>query len=147
ALPDHGLGYGVLRYLNPQTGAQLSDFAAPQLGFNYLGRFAAPAQADWSIAGEAVRVGSGDGGLALARALEINALTLDGADGPTLTANWSWAPALVSEAEVRDLAECWFAALSALVRHADAPGAGGRTPSDLPLVTLTQAEIERLEGA
>ena len=31
------------------------------------------------------------------------------------------------------------------MRHAAAPGAGGRTPSDLPLVALSQAEIERLE--
>ena len=38
-------------------------------------------------------------------------------------------------------------ALEALVRHAAAPGAGGRTPSDLPLVALSQAEIERLERA
>jgi non-ribosomal peptide synthase protein (TIGR01720 family) len=145
ALPDHGLGYGVLRYLNPQTGAQLSGFAAPQLGFNYLGRFAAPAAADWSVAGDAVRLGAGDAAMPLAHALEINALTLDGADGPTLTANWSWAPALVSEAEVRDLAERWFAALAALVEHTATASAGGRTPSDLRLVALTQAEIERLE--
>jgi non-ribosomal peptide synthase protein (TIGR01720 family) len=51
----------------------------------------------------------------------------------------------VSEAEVRDLAQRWFAALEALVRHADAPDAGGRSPSDLPLVGLSQREIERLE--
>ena len=47
ALPDNGLGYGLLRYLNPQTAAQLAAFATPQIGFNYLGRFAAPAAADW----------------------------------------------------------------------------------------------------
>ena len=70
ALPDHGLGYGVLRYLNPQTAAQLSGFAAPQLGFNYLGRFAAAAQADWSVAGDAVRLGAGDAAMPLAHALE-----------------------------------------------------------------------------
>jgi hypothetical protein len=52
----------------------------------------------------------------------------------------------MSEADVRDLAESWFRALEALVYHASAPGAGGRTPSDLPLVALTQAEIERLES-
>src|SRR6185312_1338273 len=46
---------------------------------------------------------------------------------------------------VEDLARGWFAALDALVRHAAQPGAGGRTPSDLPLITLSQAEIERLE--
>ena len=31
------------------------------------------------------------------------------------------------------------------MRHAAQPGAGGRSPSDLPLVALSQAEIERLE--
>src|SRR6476660_4010509 len=41
----------------------------------------------------------------------------------------------------------WCAALEALVRHATAAGAGGRTPSDLPLVALSQAEIEGLESA
>ena len=53
ALPDNGLGYGVLRYLNPQTGAQLAGFAGPQIGFNYLGRFAAATASDWGVAGEA----------------------------------------------------------------------------------------------
>ena len=79
--------------------------------------------------------------------IEINALTLDGADGPRLSAHWSLAPALLDEAAVRDLGEAWLRALTALVRHAAQPGAGGRTPSDLPLVALSQAEIERLERA
>ena len=43
ALPDNGLGYGLLRYLNLRTGPRLAGHAAPQLGFNYLGRFAAAA--------------------------------------------------------------------------------------------------------
>ena len=129
ALPDNGLGYGVLRYLNPQTASQLAGFAAPQIGFNYLGRFAASAAADWGSAGEAVRLGGGDPAMPLAHCLEVNALTLDDREGARFTATWSWAPALVTEAEVRDLAERWFAALEALVRHAAAPGAGGRTPA------------------
>ena len=145
-VPGNGLGYGLLRYLNPRTGSQLAGFAAPQIGFNYLGRFAAPADADWGRACEAVRLGEGgDAAMALAHCLEVNALTLDGAQGAELTAHWSWAPALVTEAEVRDLAQRWFVALEELVRHAAAPGAGGRSPSDLPLVALTQGEIERLE--
>ena len=53
----------------------------------------------------------------------------------------------MSERESRDLAELWFEALEGLVRHTTASEAGGRTPSDLPLVALTQAEIERLERA
>src|SRR6185312_834180 len=54
---------------------------------------------------------------------------------------------LIAEAEVRALAQAWFQALEALVQHAAQPGAGGRTPSDLPLIALSQADIERLEAA
>ncbi|HEX3305973.1 MAG TPA: condensation domain-containing protein, partial [Streptosporangiaceae bacterium] len=147
ALPDNGLGYGVLRYLNPQTAAQLEGFASPQISFNYLGRFAAAAASDWGGAEEAVRLGAGDPAMPLSHAIEVNALTLDNREGARFTATWSWAPALVTDAEMRDLAERWFAALEALVRHATAAGAGGRTPSDLPLVALSQAEIEGLESA
>src|SRR6185295_19837358 len=127
------------------TAAQLAPLATPQIGFNYLGRFAAPAAADWGPAPEPV--GTADPAMALSHALEVNALTLDDREGPKLTVTWSWAPALLSEAAVRDLAERWFAALAALVRHAGAAGAGGRSPSDLPLVALSQAEIEGLESA
>ena len=45
AVPGKGLGYGLLRYLNDATATELAGAAAPQLGFNYLGRFAAGATA------------------------------------------------------------------------------------------------------
>ena len=48
--------------------------------------------------------------------------------------------------EVRDLAQGWYRVLEALVRHAERPRAGGRSPCDLPLLALSQAEIERLES-
>src|SRR5204862_1122534 len=123
------------------------------------GRFAAGADgADWAPvnldvradngadSSDTARRGGGDPALPLAHLIEINALTLDEANGPRLTANWMWAGALLDEAAVRDLAETWFRALTALARHAAEPSAGGRTPSDLVLVDLTQSEIERLEG-
>jgi hypothetical protein len=62
-----------------------------------------------------------------------------------LSANWSFAPALVSQEAIGDLARCWFAVLEALVRHAGVPNAGGRSPSDLSLIPLSQLEIERVE--
>jgi amino acid adenylation domain-containing protein/non-ribosomal peptide synthase protein (TIGR01720 family) len=143
--PHNGLDYGLLRYLNPQTASQLAGFSTPQLGFNYLGRFAAAA-ADWTDSNESVKPGSGDPAMLLSHAIEVNALTLDRPDGATLTATWSWMSALQTEKAVRDLAERWFEALEALVLHAAQPGAGGRTPSDHPLVALSQAEIEALES-
>ena len=41
AVPGDGLGYGLLRYLNPDTGPALAARPGAQIGFNYLGRFTA----------------------------------------------------------------------------------------------------------
>ena len=82
----------------------------------------------------------------LAHAIEVNALTLDDAAGATLSATLVMGSHLIDDEAVRDLAQRWFAALKAMVRHVAQPGAGGHTPSDLPLVALSQTEIERLES-
>ena len=37
--PGRGIGYGLLRYLDTQTGPELAGSGAAQLGFNYLGRW------------------------------------------------------------------------------------------------------------
>ncbi|MFD0394694.1 condensation domain-containing protein [Streptomyces nogalater] len=49
ALPDHGLGYGMLRYLHEPARARLSGLPAPRIGFNYLGRFSSGQDADWEL--------------------------------------------------------------------------------------------------
>ncbi|MFJ1747310.1 amino acid adenylation domain-containing protein [Streptomyces sp. NPDC088116] len=150
ALPDNGIGYGLLRYLNPQTGPALAGFRTPQIGFNYLGRFpTAPKEnGDWAVAPEAGGLGGGiDPEMPVPHSLEINALTQDHTDGPRLTATLSWPGDLLSEQDAQDLAETWFRALDALAAHAGAAEAGGHTPSDLPLVSLTQAEIDTVEQA
>ena len=146
AVPDHGLGYGLLRYLNAQTSRR--DCARCR-GRNWastiwgaLRRAAAPTGALRPRRGAGLGRRSGDAACPCARG---QCAHRDGRDGATLSATWSWAPALIGEADVRALAQGWFQALEALVRHAAQPGAGGRTPSDLPLASLTQAEIERLE--
>src|SRR4051812_45212007 len=38
AVPDDGMGFGLLRHLNPKTVAALATDREPQIGFNYLGR-------------------------------------------------------------------------------------------------------------
>nr|QRG34998.1 NRPS [Micromonospora sp.] len=120
--------------------------AAPQIGFNYLGRLAADDGADWSlltIDGEVAAGGAS--ALPMAHPLDINAVVVDGPDGPRLTAEWSWPDGVLSDGDVRDLADGWLAAIEAITRSATRPDAGGRTPSDLPLVELDQDEVERLE--
>ncbi|MFI9825994.1 condensation domain-containing protein, partial [Streptomyces sp. NPDC052013] len=149
ALPDHGIGYGLLRHTNPETAAVLSPLPSPQLGFNYLGRFDASAgQGEpWSLCAD-VDLGDGrDPNMPLTHVLDLNAATLDTSDGPQLNADWSWPSALFTPDQVQELAEAWFAELRALVTHVADPHAGGLTPSDVrPLVTVTQDQIDRLEA-
>ncbi|MEH0418319.1 amino acid adenylation domain-containing protein [Streptomyces sp. B21-083] len=145
AVPDHGVGYGMLRHLNPETGPELARYAPPQIGFNYLGRVSGSGEADWGLAAEQDAVVSGaQSTMPLWHTLDVNAVTEDRADGPHLTATWTWAGELLSEVDVRAIAEAWCAALHALVAHTCRPGAGGLTPSDV-LAEITQEDLEGLE--
>ncbi|MFF8947120.1 amino acid adenylation domain-containing protein, partial [Streptomyces sp. NPDC014864] len=147
AVPDGGIGYGMIRHLAP--GAALPHTAPPQLGFNYLGRFPAAARGEepWTAAPEAGALGGGaDPAMPLTHELELNALTEDRPEGPRLVATWSWAGDLFTDAEVADLADTFARALAVVADHARAPEAGGHTPSDLTLVSLSQAEIDLLEA-
>ena len=53
-VPDSGIGYGVLRYLDEVGRAELEDLRQPQISFNYLGRFsgteAGESLGDWALA-------------------------------------------------------------------------------------------------
>ena len=146
AAPDHGLGYGLLRYLNPETEAILAALVRPQITFNYLGRFPVPTASDWAVvpASTLLLEGRGDAALPVAHALNIAAWTEDRPGGPQLHARWLWPAGLLSEAAVRELAEAWFRALEALADHAVRPGAGGHTASDFPLAQLSQEEMDSL---
>ncbi|MEU8797701.1 amino acid adenylation domain-containing protein [Spirillospora sp. NPDC048819] len=148
-IPDNGIGYGLLRYLNPAAGARLAG--RPQIAFNYLGRSAAPEATDWGPAGQAdgdALAAGQDDALGLVHAIEVNAHTRDLPDGPELSATWTWAGGLFDEAAIEDLAERWYTALRGLVAHvvdgaSDGP-VGGFTPSDLSLVDVSQDEIDEL---
>ncbi|MEU4414034.1 amino acid adenylation domain-containing protein [Nocardia salmonicida] len=139
SVPDRGVGFGLLRYLDDETAAALADAPTPQLSFNYLGR---------AVTGEDAWVprrfaATNDDGAPLAAVVDINAVLTDAG----LEVTWAYASRLLDEAEVRELAELWSQALRALVTHAGSGDAGGRTPSDFELVAVDQPQIERWEHA
>ncbi|MGX1315217.1 amino acid adenylation domain-containing protein/non-ribosomal peptide synthase protein (TIGR01720 family) [Streptomyces calvus] len=142
AVPGKGLGYGLLRHLNPETAPRLAELARPQIKFNYLGRFSAHAEGDWSALPDAVIGGGRDAGMPLTHPVEVNAITRDGEHGPELMVRWSWAGGLFTEDDIRALSQAWLRALTGLAAAADR---GGLTPSDIAPALLTQAEIEALE--
>jgi amino acid adenylation domain-containing protein/non-ribosomal peptide synthase protein (TIGR01720 family) len=140
-----GIGYGLLRHLDPASAKVLADLPEPAVAFNYLGRFEAGEDeqaAPWRPAADSWG-GGADDAMPLTAVLELNAVTEDHPDGPRLVATWTWASGVLAEARVRDLAGAWFTALADL---AAAVGSGGHTPSDLALVSLSQSDIDDLEA-
>ncbi|KGI82398.1 hypothetical protein IL38_06660, partial [Actinopolyspora erythraea] len=148
ALPD-GIGYGLLRYLNPQAAVTLAGRAAPQVGFNYLGRFGAGGNdAAFEPAAESGAIGGRmDESAAVPHALDVTTTAYDGADGSTLVAELSWPRELFGEAQVERLAVLWREALSAIVDSTNRSDTTGHTPSDFPLVELEQYELDALQRA
>jgi pristinamycin I synthase-2 len=78
--------------------------------------------------------------------VEIDSVTWDLPDGPRFRTTWRWAPGAVRNGLVAKACDTWIDLLGACVRHAERPDAGGLTPSDLALGSLTQEEIDELEA-
>ncbi|MEG3632743.1 amino acid adenylation domain-containing protein [Micromonospora palythoicola] len=153
AVPDNGTGYGLLRHLNPDTASALAGAREPQIGFNYLGR-SSGADIPEHLRGlgwapdTAYRdlIAAPDPDMPALSALEINAVAASTADGDELTAYFGFPTGVLDRDEVTELAGLWVDALTALARHATTPDAGGLTPSDAPLVAVSQAEIDAWEN-
>ena len=138
----------MLRYLNPETGRHLAALPAPQLSFNYLGRFATQEGAPWLPTGDdAGFSGGADPEMPLLHLVEIDAVVADGTDGPRLTANFSWAKNHLEESAVRELASFWQRALESIVDYIRQRGNGGHSASDFPLLSLSLRQVEQIEAA
>ncbi|MFC5181382.1 non-ribosomal peptide synthetase [Actinomadura harenae] len=135
AIPDNGIGYGLLRHLDPGAGAELAALPVPEIVFNYLGRMET-GDGDWSVSSVA---GGADDAMPLGHALAIDAI-VPAAFG-ALSVTWTWADGVLTEADVRELAAAWFTALRDLAAAGDA----GHTPSDFPLVALDRADVTDLD--
>ncbi|NDJ57520.1 amino acid adenylation domain-containing protein [Enterobacteriaceae bacterium 4M9] len=146
-VPQNGLGYGLLRYLNPQTRTALAALPQPQIGFNYLGRMSAGGSSDWQVASQASLIDTNAApDFALPHALSLNAVVEERPQGAVLVANWSWATALHSRQRLEELGNHWFYWLTELSRLTTAPEAGGFTPSDLTMVTVKQDNLAKLQA-
>jgi amino acid adenylation domain-containing protein/non-ribosomal peptide synthase protein (TIGR01720 family) len=150
SLPD-GLTYGLLRYLNADILNTDLDMTGsdPSIGFNYLGRLAAAADAMsddmWRLSEDGLSVADAAAAVPvpLAHSVELSVATLDTEAGPNLRANWTWAQSVLDGAQIARLSQLWFDALNGIcanVRH----GGGGLTPSDIVPARLTQSEIDGL---
>ncbi|MFF9202055.1 non-ribosomal peptide synthase/polyketide synthase [Streptomyces sp. NPDC014986] len=141
AVPLHGLSHGALRHLLPDS--PLAGAPAPQVGFNYHGRWDAGGGGN-GLYGAALPPAGSDTDPDAPRPylLDITGVVQDG----RLELGWTYPPGVYDEPTVRELADGMCAALREIAAHCARPGAGGRTPSDFPLAGLGQGELDRLVG-
>jgi amino acid adenylation domain-containing protein/non-ribosomal peptide synthase protein (TIGR01720 family) len=153
AVPRDGLGYGLLRHLNPGTASVLAALPSPQIGFNYLGHFTGAAghggsgpAIPWRHAGPTAIGYSPAPDMPVLHVIEAGAAVRDAPAGPQLTVSLSWPEGVLTDSEVARLGQCWLELLAGLAAHAADPAAGGHTPSDFPLIDLAQDEVEQFEA-
>uniref|UniRef100_UPI0024574DF4 condensation domain-containing protein n=1 Tax=Nocardia gipuzkoensis TaxID=2749991 RepID=UPI0024574DF4 len=150
AVPDKGLGYGLLRQLNPETAAGLGS--SGQISFNYLGRMSAGeipeqlAEIGWVPVADLGQLDVDmDLDMPANASIDINAIVTDSDEGPRLGASFAFPTGLLTQERVQEFADLWVEALTALATHARRPDAGGFTPSDMSLVRVRQHDLEQWE--
>jgi non-ribosomal peptide synthase protein (TIGR01720 family) len=140
-IPQHGIGYGMLRYLSGETVAeQLRTLPQPQVLFNYLGQFAQTASCSpWTVSLRS----PGPAHSQRARRchlLEINSWVADGC----LQLDWRFSETVHRYSTIERLAQHFLEELRSLIRHCISPNAGGYTPSDFPNADLDQEKLDNL---
>lgn len=135
ALPERGVGYGVLRWLRHDP--VLAAATPPEIGFNYLGRFdqdaalpVAPEPTGDELAAETV-LPHGIDLTAEIRAGQLHARLV--ADVGRHAADWC-----------ERLCSDYAAALQEIARHCLDPAAGALSPSDVDLDGINLAELDAI---
>ncbi|WP_435635617.1 amino acid adenylation domain-containing protein [Pseudomonas solani] len=145
SVPDGGVGFTALRYLGAgEVPARMAALPAPSVTFNYLG------QLDGSFAAEGGLFMPAKEPAGREQSLEAplpNGLVLNGQvyDGQ-LAIDWCYSHECFDAATVQALADDFAHELRALVEHCCASGEQGVTPSDFPLMPLTQQQLDALPG-
>ncbi|MBC3955563.1 non-ribosomal peptide synthetase [Pseudomonas triticifolii] len=142
AVPNKGIGYGVLRYLGePSFARQLAALPEAQVTFNYLGQFDGSFDSQsalWLPSADSAGVALDEDG-PLASALSLNGQVFDG----QLQMNWTFSREQYLPSTIDALARRYEQALTTLIEHCLA-GHQGVTPSDFPLARLSQPQLDRL---
>jgi amino acid adenylation domain-containing protein/non-ribosomal peptide synthase protein (TIGR01720 family) len=139
AIPKHGIGYGLLRYLclDQSVIEQFSGLTQAQIHFRYAGQFNIPVQSAFAAFDQR------EPNMPTRQyQLDINAAIV----ADRLEIGWWYSDQIYSSATVEELAQSFIAALRRLIQHCLSPEAGGYTPSDFPLLNADQQKLNKLLG-
>jgi amino acid adenylation domain-containing protein/non-ribosomal peptide synthase protein (TIGR01720 family) len=143
SIPRQGIGYGLLRYLSQDAAVRdaLANLPPAEVSFSYLGQVdqALPERGLFGPASESAGPLHSPHGRR-SHLLEISAIVAAG----QLELTWTYSAAVHHAATITRLAEDTLTALRALIAHCQSPDAGGFTPSDFPLLGMSQDALDKI---
>ncbi|MGO3988222.1 amino acid adenylation domain-containing protein [Pseudomonas sp. SAS7] len=143
AVPNKGLGYGVLRYLG-EDHARSTLAALPQgeIVFNYLGQF----DASFDEASGLFLPANESAGATLGADTPLSSLlTLNGqVYNGEFKLGWSFSREVFEVSTIQRLADAYTEELKALIGYCCEEQNSGVTPSDFPLAGLSQSQLDSL---
>jgi amino acid adenylation domain-containing protein/non-ribosomal peptide synthase protein (TIGR01720 family) len=143
SVPDRGIGYGLLRYLDGPGGTArgLSGLPRPEIVFNYLGRFEDTGDGPALLSPALLPSGSA----VSPRSLRPFALEITGAVlGGRLSLSWTYSESCHRRETVERLASSALEALRSLIHKARSGEVEALTPSDFPLAKLSQKALDKV---
>ncbi|NEO77192.1 non-ribosomal peptide synthetase [Moorena sp. SIO4G3] len=143
AIPNHGIGYGILRYLSThrEIRSQIRATSQAEVSFNYLGQFnhRQSQEGSWQFASESMGFTQSPQGHRL-YLLDINALVVEG----QLGINWIYSSCIHQRSTIESIAQKYVENLQTLIAHCQSPNTGGYTPSDFSDIELTQDKLDQI---
>jgi amino acid adenylation domain-containing protein/non-ribosomal peptide synthase protein (TIGR01720 family) len=140
-IPNHGIGYGLLRYVHDDAviAEQLGSLPQAEIIFNYLGQLdqALPADAPFKVVAEAA------GTTHSPRAQRSHLLEVIGSvrEG-TLRMDWIYSESVHRRSTIELVAREFIESLRLLIAHCQSVDTQFFTPSDFPLVQLSQDQLD-----
>ncbi len=144
-LPNHGIGYGLLRYLSQDQEqiSRLRDLPRAEIIFNYLGQLdqILPQSSPFLMARESSGPGQSARGTR-SHVLDIGARVI----GAQLQLSFSYSSNQYERRTIEKLSGLFSETLRSLIAHCLSSDAGGYTPSDFPLAKINQEKLDWLVG-
>ncbi len=138
-IPNHGIGYGLLKYLraNKETIACLD--LTPEIGFNYLGQV----DQDLDEIGMLNSATENFGPLRSGRCTRSHLVDVVGAViSGRLRMTWNYSENIHQRATIEQVAAVFISSLKRMIAYCLADKSGGYTPSDFPHAGLSQEALD-----
>lgn len=143
-IPNKGLGYGVLRYLHSDEELKelLKENEDNTISFNYLGQFDNAVNTGYfsnakESPGQAIGTENARSSL-----IDVNAIVID----KELNITFTYSRNLHNRTTIERLVENYLNDLKEVITHCTLHGNCGFTPSDFPLCSISQKELEQIEN-